>query len=677
MTVPRPAWMSRRPAARPSLLVQFGSLSLVIVVVLGLVIGQLLHTLIADRAQANARASAEVYLQLVQRSFFTPDLQSPSAGTVATPDQLSLSEQLTGDPVVRQQVLSATAWLADGTVVFSTARDEIGTRELLPASARKALAGETVSGIADSSRVRSDAYDLGQHAGEKVMFVDMPLSIGGSSRPGVVVEITQDYVQTEAAIRHDTSMVYGWLAGGLLVLYLALFRVVATASRRIRHQSAVNRDLALHDTLTGLANRSLLRDVATQALTTSRRHDDHVALLLLDLDRFKEINDTLGHHHGDLLLALIGPRLRPALRPGDTIARLGGDEFVVLLPGVVDAAEALQIARSVLGLLDEVFAVEGVELDVGGSIGIAVSPEHGRDFETLLRHADVAMYAAKTNQTGATVYDPAHDANSPARLAMLGELRRGIDTGQLVLHYQPQVDMDSGEVTGAEALVRWAHPTRGLLFPDEFIPLAERTGLIRPLTLAVLDQALAQAARWAQDGRPLAVAVNLSARSLLELTLRDDVAAALARHGVQGGMLELEITESTVMADPERALVVLRSLTELGVTVSIDDFGTGYSSMAYLQRLPVHGLKIDRSFVTDLGGDVNEVIVSSSIDLARSLGLHVIAEGVEDRSTWDRLARLGCHTGQGYYLSRPVPAEVFDEWFARHLDGELAAVPGV
>ncbi|HUX69507.1 MAG TPA: GGDEF domain-containing protein [Cellulomonadaceae bacterium] len=406
MTVPRPAWMRRRPTARPSLLVQFGSLSLVIVAVLGLVIGQQLHSLIAERAQANARASAEVYLQLVRRTFFTPDLQSPSTGSVATPHQLSLSEQLTGDPVVRQQVLSATAWLADGTVVFSTARGEIGTREVLPASATKALAGETVSGMADVSRVRSDAYDVRQHAGEQVMFVDMPLSIGGASTPGVVVEITQDYVQTEAAIRHDTAMVYGWLAGGLLVLYLALFRVVATASRRIRHQSAVNRDLALHDTLTGLANRSLLRDQATKALATARRHDDHVALLLLDLDRFKEINDTLGHHHGDLLLALIGPRLQPALRPSDTIARLGGDEFVVLLSEAAPEVGAPMIAQRLLDATAAIREMDGSAIDVSASIGIALYPGDGIDADTLIKNADVAMYQAKANgRSGYRFYD--------------------------------------------------------------------------------------------------------------------------------------------------------------------------------------------------------------------------------------------------------------------------------
>ena len=459
------------------------------------------------------------------------------------------------------------------------------------------------------------------------------------------------------------AMLEGWLAGGLLVLYLALFRVVATASRRIRHQSAVNRDLALHDTLTGLANRSLLRDLATQALATARRHDDHVALLLLDLDRFKEINDTLGHHHGDLLLALIGPRLRPALRPGDTIARLGGDEFVVLLPDVVDAAEALQIARSVLGLLDEVFAVEGVELDVGGSIGIAVSPEHGRDFETLLRHADVAMYAAKTNQTGATVYDPAYDANSPARLAMLGELRRGIDAGQLVLHYQPQVDMDSGEVTGAEALVRWAHPTRGLLFPDEFIPLAERSGLIERLGRLAFEQSALQMRDWLNAipalGEDFFVSVNLSPTQLASETLLNDMKALLAANKAIAGHLKLEITEGQVMTNPEHSAYMLTALRNLGLGLALDDFGTGHSSLSYLHRFPFDTIKIAAPFV-QIGEDggmahTQVPIIRSIVALASELDLMVIAEGVETLDEVERLRALSCRYAQGFAFGAAMP----------------------
>ncbi|HQY34379.1 EAL domain-containing protein [Actinotalea sp.] len=488
------------------------------------------------------------------------------------------------------------------------------------------------------------------------------LSLLGDESPEVVIEIVTNFAETAEAIDRDTSVLYAWLAGGLLVLYLALFRLVATASRRLRQQSEANRDLALHDTLTGLPNRSLLRDRALQAIAAGRRHGHDVALLLLDLDRFKEINDTLGHHHGDLLLTMIGPRLAGVLRAQDTIARLGGDEFVVLLPEVGGRGAAVAVAQKILAALDEPFSVDGVDLDVDSSLGIAVSPEHGEDFETLLRHADVAMYAAKEHQTGTAVYDPEQDANSPARLALLGELRRGIEAGQLVLHYQPKADIETGQITGVEALVRWQHPTRGLLGPDEFVPLAERTGLIRPLTLVVLDRALAQAARWAAADRPLAVAVNISARSLLDLDLHDDVAAALTRHGVPGERLALEITESSVMVDPDRALLVLGSLAALGVSLSLDDFGTGYSSLAYLQRLPVHELKIDRSFVMNLAADTNQVIVSASIDLAHNLGLRVIAEGVEDQSTWDRLAELGCQSAQGYHLSRPVPADQLGAW---------------
>jgi len=315
--------------------------------------------------------------------------------------------------------------------------------------------------------------------------------------------------------------------------------------------------------------------------------------------------------------------------------------------------------------------VDEVDLDVGCSIGIAVTPGHGTDFESLLQHADVAMYAAKAHQLGRQTYDPAQDVNTPQRLALLGELRRAIEGGQLRVHYQPKADLGSGDVTGAEALVRWQHPTLGLIPPDEFIPLAEHTGLIRPLTLVVLDEALAQARRWADAGRHLDVAVNVSARCLLDLNLTTEVAASLLRHGVPAQRLVLEITESTVMVDPDRALLVLQALADLGTTLSIDDFGTGYSSMAYLQRLPVHELKIDRSFVSRLSESMNAAIVTSSIDLGRNLGLRVVAEGVEDLATWDRLNDLGCHSAQGYFLSRPVPAAEFDAWW----DQRLADVP--
>jgi diguanylate cyclase (GGDEF)-like protein len=656
-----------------SLLARFGVVSLVVVTVLGFVLSHQLERLVSARAQANAEQSAQVLLQLVKGTIIGPPAggpPGPSGGVPGEPDgtadpaQVNLSRRLVEDPIIGEQVLGADVWLPDGTLAYSTKAAAIGAREELSPQARAALEGRTVSRVTDASAVRSDVYDPATHSGEQVLVIDMPLSVDDDDEPEVAVEIALAYASTAAGVRHDTAVMVGWLAGGLLTLYLLLFRLMATASRRLRTQAAVNRDLALHDALTGLPNRSLLQDRVEQALAQARRHGTQTALLLLDLDRFKEVNDTLGHHHGDRLLMLVGPRLAGALREQDTVARLGGDEFVVLLPEVSGEAGARTVAATLVAALAEPFVVDDMELDVGCSLGIAVGPDHGEDFDTLLRHADVAMYASKATQAGVTVYDAQHDAHSPARLAMLGELRRAIDTGRLVLHYQPKADIRTGAVIGVEALVRWPHPHRGLLGPDTFIPLAERAGLIRSLTLVVLDQALEQAARWARDGRPMSVAVNVSARCLLDLELDQEVAAALARHGVPGDRLELEIAESSVLVDPDRALGVLRALAGLGVRLSIDDFGTGYSSMAYLKRMPVHELKIDRSFVSEITDGANEVIVSASIDLARRLGLAVIAEGVEDQATWDRLAELGCNAAQGFLLSRPVPAAELDAWLA-------------
>ena len=645
---------------------RFGVIALVVVTALGHVLGAQLRSVISHRAQVNAESSALVYLQLVKETFFAPSLgeggnQSPA---VATSEQQSQSDRLLTNPIIADHVLGTTVWTVDGTVVFSTAPAIVGQHEDLPASALEALNGEPASMLADGSRVRSDSYDLAAHADEQVLVVDVPLSLFGDEQPEVIIEIAMTYTETQAAIRRDTTVVFGWLAVGLLALYLALFRLVATASRRLRAQSETNRELAEHDALTGLANRTLLHDRAAVAITDARHHGGSLAILLLDLDRFKEINDTLGHHHGDMLLRLVGPRLESVLGEDDTVARLGGDEFVVLLHDVASPEAARAVADRLLAALDEPFPVDGLDLDVGGSLGIAVSPEHGADFETLLQHADVAMYAAKSSQSGVCVYDPDHDLNSPARLSLLGELRRGIEDGQLVLHFQPQADVDTGAVVGVEALVRWEHPTHGLLSPDAFIPLAESTSLIRPLTLAVLDEALAFVKRMRADGHDITVAVNLSAHSLIDPDLTDDVDGALDRHGLPGEVLVLEITESSVMTDRERARATLVRLAELGVALSIDDFGTGYSSLAYLHRLPVDELKIDRTFVGDLDAASNGAIVTASIDIARALGLRVVAEGVEDQETWDRLAALGCEVVQGYHLCRPVTADDLAAWMA-------------
>jgi len=417
---------------------------------------------------------------------------------------------------------------------------------------------------------------------------------------------------------------------------------------------------ALYDALTDLPNRRLLQD-RLQAIL-EQRIVEPVALLMLDLDRFKEINDTFGHDHGDVVLRETGTRLRSVLRESDTLARLGGDEFAILLP-----AASLDDARSFGGALlqacQEPLSVAGCSVDVGASIGIAVGPTHGGDAATLLRRAEVAMYKAKQERSGCAVYSPDHDQYSPDRLTLVSELRYAIEHDQLTLHYQPQVGTATGRVAAVEALLRWRHPLRGNIPPDQFIPLAEHTGLIKPLTYWVLDSALRQCRAWLDGGQELSVAVNASMYDLHDATLPDTIATLLTIRRVPAHCLRLEITEGAIMADPDRALDVLGRLRELGVSIAVDDFGTGYSSLAYLKRLPVNELKIDRSFVRDMVGDRDDqAIVRSTISLGHELGLRVVAEGVENQATWQLLERFGCDLVQGYVVSRPLPAADLALW---------------
>ncbi len=419
---------------------------------------------------------------------------------------------------------------------------------------------------------------------------------------------------------------------------------------------------AVHDALTGLPNRLLLHDRLSQAILTARRDEAPLALLVMDLDRFKEVNDTLGHHYGDLLLRELGVRLRGILREFDTAARLGGDEFALLLPRTT-SEEAELAARRLVAALELPFILDGHPVEVGGSIGIAVFPEHGSDPGTLLRRADVAMYVAKRNQSELSVYSPELDQHSPDRLSLAAELRAAIEHDQLELFYQPKADMASGRINSVEALVRWRHPLRGLVPPDEFIPLAEQSGQVRALSLWVLNAALRQARIWEQSGRTLAIAVNLSMRDLQDSGLPETVAGMLVHWGVSPALLSLEITESTLMADPAQAMEIVRRLSAMGVRIAIDDFGTGYSSLAYLKRLAVNELKVDRSFVRHVVTDSRDVaIVRSTISLAHELGLEVVAEGIEDQPTWDLLTKLGCDTAQGYLISKALPIGELDRW---------------
>jgi diguanylate cyclase (GGDEF)-like protein len=415
---------------------------------------------------------------------------------------------------------------------------------------------------------------------------------------------------------------------------------------------ALTRRLSLTDDLTGLGNRRAFTAEAEAAIAEG----NPFALLMIDLDQFKELNDTLGHHVGDELLRGIGPRLAATVRPGDLVARLGGDEFGVLLRGADERAACVVCDRMREGLARP-FALAGISLHVGASIGVAVHPDHADDAGTLLRHADVAMYEAKRGRTGFAVYASEGDHHSRDRLALAGEMRAALAEDQLVLHYQPLADLASGELRGVEALVRWRHPERGLLAPGAFLPAIEHTDLMRELSHRVLSMAMVQAAAWRDAGLTWRVSVNLSATDLLDRQLVDDVAALLRRHSVPPGQITLEVTESVLMTDPQRAMVVLGELRTLGVRLALDDFGTGWSSLTHLQRLPVDEIKIDRSFVAAMAAEARAAaIVSSTVDLAHAVGLRVVAEGIEDEATWSRLRAVGCDAAQGYYLSRPLPA---------------------
>ena len=440
---------------------------------------------------------------------------------------------------------------------------------------------------------------------------------------------------------------------------------------QIRQRQAALHFQATHDNLTGLPNRVYITERIRHMVVSPERDGSGFALLLLDLDRFKEINDTLGHQFGDQILEQVSARLTFELRDEDIVARWGGDEFLLLLP---DASlhYAEQAAEAVLKALQKGFLIQDMKLHVGGSIGIAVYPDHGLDAATLIRHADVAMYEAKRNGGGHTCYDPELDPNSVRRLALVANLRDAVERGELDIHYQAQRHLKDGSISGVEALVRWQHPERGPISPMELIPLAEQNGLIRKLTLFMLEGALQQWRTWRNQGLKLELAVNLSAWNLQDANLDRQLAALLEHFKVDVSQLTLEITESAMMSNPEQAITVMSRLAGMGVKLAIDDYGTGFSSLSYISRLPVKALKIDKSFVTDMcRNDHDAIIVRSTIDLAHNLGLSVTAEGVEDRDTLNLLEILRCDTVQGYYIARPLDGKTLADWLSRKEDGTI------
>ena len=651
------------------LTVVFAVASLVVVAALALVLRLAFADLLERRALDEAVRASDLVSQIsIEPVLHDVQLQgSVSDGTRRALDDV-VARGLEEGVLSRIKIFDA-----DGVIVYSDDPAQIGLQRD-EGLVRKALEGQRGGKVLP----RGGSAD---HAGERglgqLMEAFVPLDPDHDGRVDGVAELYVPYDQVREGVAADLRTVVLLLGGGLAVLWLVLYRLVARASGRLQRALHRNEHLALHDALTGLPNRVLLLDRAERALALNARRGAGTGVLLLDLDRFKEVNDTLGHANGDALLVVVAERLQAGLRASDTLARLGGDEFAVLLPDVTPDG-AVEVAERLVGLLDEPVDLDGLQVGIGVSIGVAVSPQDGDEPGVLLQRADVAMYTAKARHGGVARYSAERDHYSPERLALLGELRNAVDREELVLHFQPKADARSGEIRGFEALVRWQHPERGLLPPDVFIPLAEHTGLINVLTPYILDRALVACRGWVQAGRPMAVAVNVSARNLGEAGFAAMVDAALTRTGVDAALLVLEITETSLMADPEAALEVLHALKRRGVTLSIDDYGSGYSSLAYIQQLPVDELKIDRRFVRDLvTSERDQTIVRSTIDLGRNLGLSVVAEGVEDEGAWDALLGLRCDQIQGWFLGRPMQGDAVLSWLAEYHPVEAAVTTPV
>ena len=435
-------------------------------------------------------------------------------------------------------------------------------------------------------------------------------------------------------------------------------------SRELVERQLLNQ--ALHDSLTGLPNRVLFHDSVAQAISEAQHSGSELAVLVMNLDRFREVNDCLGHASGDLLLQEVGRRLREVLREDDSMARFGSDEFAVLVPQA-RRAHVLEVVRRVRGAIEQPIDLAGLPVNLEASIGISAYPRDGVDVDSLLRCADTAMYVAKDTNLGYAFYDASVDTRAETRLDLIGDLRHAIENQELVLYYQPKISVRSGRIVGVEALIRWNHHSRGLVMPGEFIPVAQETSLIKELTLHVINDAGLQWRAWADEGRRLPIAVNLSRPDLVDPAFPGEVATLLGKWRMPVTMLKFEVTEGSVADDPRRTEDVLERLGAMGLRLSVDDFGTGYFSVAYLNRLPIDEIKIDRSFVSAMAAhEEDEIVVRSTIDLGHNLGLRVVAEGVETRAVMERLAQFGCDVTQGYYLGRPMPAEELASWLDQH-----------
>ena len=632
----------------------YAAISLVPILILGVVLAGSLRGRADQRGLAEGRSEA----MLVARTAVEPLLGGRLLGLGVGRVERAALRRLATEAVGEGDILRFRLRDLEGRVVFSD--DGSGFGGLPDDEALGAARGET---IAQLTRLNADTNGIGGRGVESVE-VYLPLRAGLPAGRVGVLELYLPYGPISRDVTAGLQQMYLDLAIGLALVYLALFLITASVSRGLRRGAKINAFLAEHDTLTDLPNRLLFHKRAERALAEATRRGRRVAVAIVDLDHFKEINDTLGHHTGDQLLAEIAKMIAAEVRPDDTVARLGGDEFGLILLDVADAQQALGRLR---GVIEREVEIRGLPLSVEASIGFAVSPADGTDADTLLQRADIAMYVAKAQHAGVLRYDGALDHYDAAKLSLVAELRHAIDDDQLVLHYQPQSILRTGRVEAFEALVRWQHPTHGLLYPDSFLPLAEQTDVIDRLTQWVLESALRQLRVLDESsGGELKVAVNVSARSVCRSDFATRVIRTLANLAIPAERLIIEVTETALLTDPARAAKVLAELTAAGVNVSLDDFGRGQTSLGYLSALPIDELKIDKSFVMDmLENPAHAAIVRSIVDLGHNLQLRVVAEGVESEEILDALRETGCDVAQGFLLARPMTADKIVQWLAR------------
>jgi diguanylate cyclase (GGDEF)-like protein len=626
--------------------------TLVPVVALGFVLIQGFRSEARSRGLAEARSQAAV----IASGVAAPLLKGKSLKADLVGDGGIDMREITASLVGNRQVLRLRLHDTSGRVIFSN--DDSGFSDDIDDEVLESVHGETLSLL---TRFNSDANDSGPK-GEKVVEVYMPLHDSANQTVGVL-EMYLPYAPIANDIAAGTRRLSWEVGVGLALLYLVVAAVSLSVTRRLRREARENRFLARHDALTRLPNRMLFRERTEDVLATATSQGGRCAVAVIDLDRFKEVNDTLGHHTGDELLLELSRRLSACDIDGAVIARLGGDEFGVVLPAVEDHLEATRQLFELRVVLEEDVQLRGLPVSVQASVGYALAPDDGTEVDDLLQYADVAMYHAKSRHLGVARYDAVFDTYDAAQLALVAELRTAIEQGQLVLHFQPKVTANTGDVRAVEALVRWNHPVKGMVAPDAFLPVAEQTDLIDPLTSFVLDAALRQLRVWdAEVEDRLAVAVNISARSVTRPDFADEVLAALEESGVGPERLLLEITETALVVDPERAARMLAKLQRAGVRVSIDDFGRGQTSLGYLSHLALSELKIDKSFVLARNDPTNAAIISSVIQLGHNLGLQVVAEGVETNETFEWLRSNGCDIAQGYLFAKPMPADAMTRW---------------